>query len=232
LAVLATVWAGIYQSIQNRQLEREKFESQKSIEQQKATYQTEANDRKFKSDLTLNAIKTGNPKDASDNLLFLIEAKLLDDPNNSIREALKKYQPSLPSNVNIGSANGPLRFQLIDLENQASGEQKLIYRNLRLKAYAEKYENHKKILSELGKDKNSVNYLKAIFLQGIFAEWAGKLTEARDIFALCLQHPKIKDKNSISLLRRPIEKEAKKHFDHLDTFLKSGEAESEYKPLP
>jgi hypothetical protein len=85
LAVLGTVLAGINQANQNRKLE-----------EQKARYQKQANDQKFKSDLTLNAIRTGNPKEAAQNLLFLIEAKLLDDPNNSIRDALKKYQPTLP----------------------------------------------------------------------------------------------------------------------------------------
>lgn len=97
LAAFATIWAGINQAVQNRKLEREKFEYQKHLEEQKALYQKKANDQKFKSDLTLNAIRTGNPKDAAQNLLFLIEAKLLDDPNNSIREALKKYQPALPA---------------------------------------------------------------------------------------------------------------------------------------
>ena len=101
LAVLGTVSAGIHQTIQNRKLEREKFEYQKEIEDRKAAYQKQANDQKFKSDLTLNAIRTGNPKDASQNLLFLIEAKLLDDPNNSIRAALDKYQPALPVSYGV-----------------------------------------------------------------------------------------------------------------------------------
>jgi hypothetical protein len=96
LAAFATIWAGINQAVQNRKLEREKFQYQIHLEEQRALYQNKANDQKFKSDLTLNAIRTGNPKDAAQNLLFLIEAKLLDDPNNSIREALKKYPPALP----------------------------------------------------------------------------------------------------------------------------------------
>jgi hypothetical protein len=55
---------------------------------------------KFQSDLILEAIKTGDQQSARNNLKFLLEAGLLNDPQNKIRAALDKKNlpaPTLPS---------------------------------------------------------------------------------------------------------------------------------------
>lgn len=55
---------------------------------------------KAQSDLILEAIRTGNPQKAEENLLFFIQAGLIDDPEGKIRQWLSskdRQSPTLPS---------------------------------------------------------------------------------------------------------------------------------------
>lgn len=67
------------------------------VEQQKEKAEGEQDLQKRKANLILEAVKVGDKQKAADNLLFFIDAGLLDDPDGRIKSLLKKsVSPVLP----------------------------------------------------------------------------------------------------------------------------------------
>lgn len=87
IGLLGTGIAAVAQSYLNRQLERERFNFNQQIEGQKQ-----------RSELILKAIGTGNIVEAANNLRFMVEAGLIDDPGARIAAAVKNPEtlPVLP----------------------------------------------------------------------------------------------------------------------------------------
>jgi hypothetical protein len=73
IGLLGTGVGAMTQGWSNRTLERDKFEFNKQIEREKN-----------KANLILKAVETGDPEDAKTNLLFLVKAGLIQDPDGLI----------------------------------------------------------------------------------------------------------------------------------------------------
>jgi len=86
LTVLTAVITVYLTGRANLRLEHEKFQASSELESQK-----------FKSDVILQVIATGDHKDAQRNLHFLIDAGLLPDPSGRIKAAADQLTPVLPA---------------------------------------------------------------------------------------------------------------------------------------
>jgi hypothetical protein len=82
-----------FSSTQQHSLDAAKFQLQTQLDQLKFQNERELNERRFRADLILKMIATGNPDQARENLSFLLDAGLLPDSDNRLRNYLEERRP-------------------------------------------------------------------------------------------------------------------------------------------
>ncbi len=84
-----------------------------SLEREKIVAQNELQDRRSQASLVLEAVKTGNPDSAAENLQFLLDAQLISDEDATLANYLKSRKPGtgiyLPSSQSRGEFTDPPR---------------------------------------------------------------------------------------------------------------------------
>jgi hypothetical protein len=83
--LLGTATGAALQGYFNQELENKRFDAESKLARQK-----------FESDLILNAIATGNREQARNNLIFLVEAGLIEDSQGRISALTQQETKSLP----------------------------------------------------------------------------------------------------------------------------------------
>jgi len=83
----------------NRRLERDKFDANRKLERQKFETNSKLERQKFESSLIVQSISTGDQETAKNNLIFLVEAGFLPDPDGKIKGLVNRPAdtPVLPA---------------------------------------------------------------------------------------------------------------------------------------
>jgi kumamolisin len=109
LTIIGNMLVASYNSRANRKQERIKAENELAEAHEKANDELNLEKQKARYTLILQAIGTGDPKVAEQNIKFFIDAGLLDDGDAKISQALGRIRPVLPS---PGTSARPQPFEV------------------------------------------------------------------------------------------------------------------------
>jgi kumamolisin len=113
LTIAGNMLVAYYNSKASLEQESQKAENELKLENQKARY-----------NLILQAIGTGDPKTAEQNIKFFIDAGLLEDEDHKVAKALAKFRPVLPSagsNVSAQPLEAPEIARIYNFPTQYDG---------------------------------------------------------------------------------------------------------------
>jgi hypothetical protein len=162
LVALGAVLGALATGLANFVLQSKKNHDDFKLEERKINAAIDLATRKFKSDLIIQSLDSPNFEQALQNLKFITEAGLIDDPDGKIKNAAVNNQPIIQPSPDISNIASSLEYRgfqalLSNNLNEAQTAFQLAYKNYPT------FHNVDEINKLLKNKKDSVNWDREIY---------------------------------------------------------------------